>query len=113
MKILDFISIHAAHAGSDRSIKFTADRPAISIHAAHAGSDQAPYPFNLALVVFQSTLPMRAATDNPDMLIGELKISIHAAHAGSDLCYEDEPHRRLISIHAAHAGSDEIKINAF
>ena len=33
---------------------------------------------------FQSTLPMRAATDNPDMLIGELKISIHAAHAGSD-----------------------------
>ena len=34
----------------------------ISIHAAHAGSDSCLYKYQAKLEIFQSTLPMRAAT---------------------------------------------------
>ena len=56
----------------------------ISIHAAHAGSDGEQSCFPNILLVFQSTLPMRAATQGSPALFAKLQISIHAAHAGSD-----------------------------
>ena len=79
----------------------------ISIHAAHAGSDVQLYLNPVFKPVFQSTLPMRAATYgvtiykprwedfNPRCPCGQRRfflgefngffnISIHAAHAGSD-----------------------------
>ena len=123
------ISIHAPHAGSD-AVRGSAWRGgAISIHAPHAGSDDPGKPeapgarhFNprspcgerpsggmpwhrrcqfqstlpmrgatdvlhpwTTLVAFQSTLPMRGATTVfPRMAIGD-DISIHAPHAGSDV----------------------------
>ena len=80
------ISIHAAHAGSDRyggarartvTLSFQSTLPmraatgvylknsmsiTISIHAAHAGSDLTIFKTNMSDILFQSTLPMRAAT---------------------------------------------------
>ena len=78
---------------------------------------------------FQSTLPMRGATERDLASWRDRGISIHAPHAGSDLrrqlrrrlrpyfnprspCGERLEHRELddddvvISIHAPHAGSD-------
>ena len=60
--ILDKISIHAAHAGSDAERLYYAGLCKISIHAAHAGSDQYGKFLNRQRKIFQSTLPMRAAT---------------------------------------------------
>ena len=68
--------------------------------------------------IFQSTLPMRGATDMGLPSNQYLQISIHAPHAGSDRRQnstsriykrgEDSPVYGLaeISIHAPHAGSD-------
>ena len=55
---------------------------------------------------FQSTLPMRGAT-NPLITLdwGNL-ISIHAPHAGSDVSDSSINQVDNISIHAPHAGSD-------
>ena len=57
----------------------------ISIHAPHAGSDKSKGGVFLWADQFQSTLPMRGATiiaSTKEQCIG---ISIHAPHAGSDL----------------------------
>ena len=78
----------------------------ISIHAAHAGSDLISKKRTCILIIFQSTLPMRAATILDDGAWKKVKISIHAAHAGSDLFFFLEGKMEKISIHAAHAGSD-------
>ena len=123
----------------------------ISIHAPRAGSDgyagqenQSFVDFNprspcgerqvhlippLQHLQFQSTLPVRGATDQTVKVINRLKISIHAPRAGSDVkvsfpeflvCYFNPRspcgERRfdggynlvivLISIHAPRAGSD-------
>ena len=58
-----FISIHAAHAGSDRNkLKAANLDEYISIHAAHEGCDL-KVGLGFALEIpFQSTQPMRAAT---------------------------------------------------
>ena len=82
---LQVISIHAAHAGSDRGKRCAGFGECISIHAAHAGSDGA------------------------FVKIGVLEdvISIHAAHAGSDEALTKAKQQSAISIHAAHAGSDD------
>ena len=79
------ISIHAAHAGSD--IHFT-----ITVNTSHkfqstlpmrAATNKTRHTINRHR--FQSTLPMRAAT-KASVTVDNLKlISIHAAHAGSDL----------------------------
>ena len=64
------ISIHAAHAGSDYAADFRqASAQAISIHAAHAGSDMPPTLDRQAHKRFQSTLPMRAATEVEDGIL--------------------------------------------
>ena len=56
----------------------------ISIHAPHAGSD--PWiPSAHMLTEFQSTLPMRGATIIYDALAPVAIISIHAPHAGSEV----------------------------
>ena len=56
--------------------------------------------------IFQSTLPMRGATELAKKLNGTEAISIHAPHAGSDRWTGLSGDRGLISIHAPHAGSD-------
>ena len=56
----------------------------ISIHASHAGCDSQATEVIMAMIKFQSTHPMRDATE----LAGNCKnyriISIHASHAGCD-----------------------------
>ena len=101
----EVISIHAPHAGSDYQEYLAVAPVMISIHAPHAGSDSAD-PKDFCLTKFQSTLPMRGATQgtidvidpgdfNPRSPCGErqegqmnetdlMHISIHAPHAGSD-----------------------------
>ena len=148
-----WISIHAPHAGSDCSGLVSGPKRRISIHAPHAGSDRVPGPggtvqhdFNprspcgerpvkagtlTADALFQSTLPMRGATNgswftgiptrdfNPRSPCGERPevpkwtliggaISIHAPHAGSDMQFTAVVTSFEISIHAPHAGSDDL-----
>ena len=127
--LLRSISIHAPRAGSDFGVQAFIFRPYISIHAPRAGSDcyvaglprKAKYfnprspcgerlvsplhliftaPFQSTLPVrgatdftfifvhsrlkFQSTLPVRGATDPSALFCGLVDISIHAPRAGSD-----------------------------
>ena len=56
---------------------------------------------------FQSTLPMRGATQIKPPMSAYFFISIHAPHAGSDLVHSTDGGGRSISIHAPHAGSDD------
>ena len=78
----------------------------ISIHAAHAGCDLRFDNFALASLVFQSTQPMRAATEAAYEKVKKESISIHAAHAGCDKLHQKVYYIITISIHAAHAGCD-------
>ena len=56
----------------------------ISIHAPRAGSDLSGHGFRYADNAFQSTLPVRGATEWKDLHTSNIKISIHAPRAGSD-----------------------------
>ena len=56
----------------------------ISIHAPHAGCDSEKHSFNGMIREFQSTHPMRGATDDEEDEDEEEEISIHAPHAGCD-----------------------------
>jgi len=79
-----FVSIHAAHAGSDTAHLERRHRLRVSIHAAHAGSDARLLLDLVPVVLFQSTLPTRAATTREGKPEPVASVSIHAAHAGSD-----------------------------
>jgi len=57
----------------------------ISIHAPHAGCDQNSGLKSSEKKQFQSTHPMRGATELRAEKLGEEAISIHAPHAGCDL----------------------------
>ena len=78
------ISIHAAREGGDQKeeIDYTADR--ISIHAAREGGDQGVWLWMSSLVQFQSTPPVKAATNTRHCNFGTTVISIHAAREGGD-----------------------------
>ena len=56
--------------------------------------------------LFQSTLPLRGATDRPDLMDKVSQISIHAPLTGSDIQQRDIPLPLPISIHAPLTGSD-------
>ena len=120
------ISIHAPHAGSEMFKKYAKPLTDISIHAPHAGSDQKGIGIGFD-VAFQSTLPMRGATDhlheagcrsyfNPRSPCGErlklpLMINLDTYFNPRSPCGErftDCRRRRrvAISIHAPHAGSE-------
>ena len=57
---------------------------------------------------FQSTLPVRGATNACAFCDNECKISIHAPRAGSDPELKLLHHIANISIHAPRAGSDDV-----
>ena len=123
------ISIHTPHAGSDVVHAFVDGRGVvISIHTPHAGSDSYGRISISSLLRFQSTLPMRGATNPVNLPRAGRTISIHTPHAGSDdqqgyntgQLPDFNPHspcgerrsisaftyRDRISIHTPHAGSD-------
>ena len=128
-----FISIHAPRAGRDHG-KHTSLRPlSISIHAPRAGRDyidlttnkkedqhfnpRAPCGARLLCIGrgdrvdgFQSTRPVRGATDCNNFVTCELDISIHAPRAGRDGAFLAPPYVRIISIHAPRAGRDPFQV---
>ena len=84
LTIIDGISIHTPHAGSDHQTRYQARlQPHFNPH-----SPCGERPQKLAAMMegwtFQSTLPMRGATDIPHVQRFEINISIHTPHAGSD-----------------------------
>ena len=105
---LEFISIHAPHAGRDLQCFLRLQVGEISIHAPHAGRDEGGYRGLAIYFTFQSTRPMRGATlcrQRVGLLFG---ISIHAPHAGRDLgAVRGHGVVQMISIHAPHAGRDK------
>ena len=84
------------------------DTPAlgISIHAPHAGRDVLGQRGDAIHDGFQSTRPMRGATEFPRRPAGTHPISIHAPHAGRDKKQHKQSYGGIISIHAPHAGRD-------
>ena len=123
------ISIHAPHAGRDDILcLFFLVATNISIHAPHAGRDSRGMDLKSRLeylkprapcgarrinvkivdelILFQSTRPMRGATDAALRRRYLHDISIHAPHAGRDVGHFVKPYIREISIHAPHAGRD-------
>ena len=79
------ISIHAPRAGSDAQPKKHINlRRHISIHAPRAGSDVDLVVLIAEFSLFQSTLPVRGATQQRETLKVDNEISIHAPRAGSD-----------------------------
>ncbi len=80
-----FISIHAAREGGDG--KSCANEPrkrTISIHAAREGGDSKICERTTYCPPFQSTPPVKAATDAVINIRKRLYISIHAAREGGD-----------------------------
>ena len=64
-------------------------------------------PFHVGVTqLFQSTLPLRGATQHPRKLVAKVRISIHTPLAGSDDATMSAMKSRRISIHTPLAGSD-------
>ena len=101
------ISIHAPHAGCDTKSNthaktfqyFNPRTPCGVRHFSERPKD--------AKNVFQSTHPMRGATQNNPQVAQMIDISIHAPHAGCDRGSVLSAFIRSISIHAPHAGCDD------
>ena len=100
------ISIHAPREGSDRALWAVESMGTISIHAPREGSDAPGGEDRQADAVFQSTLPVRGATQETGDRRPRSIISIHAPREGSDAtaCAVSRP--TIISIHAPREGSD-------
>ena len=82
----------------------------ISIHAPHAGCDRSGTRYFYNIKVFQSTHPIRGATSITRVRFVRLFISIHAPHTGCDRSIMDYYFTQEISIHAPHTGCDEYPI---
>ena len=82
----------------------------ISIHAPREGSDPFAPAHRLHPAQFQSTLPVRGATDRHDRRRHYIPISIHAPREGSDAGEQvTKTPEQMISIHAPREGSDSIR----
>ena len=79
------ISIHAPHAGCDELYRMNDSTYRISIHAPHAGCDARTRFSTNSSAEFQSTHPMRGATEKAIAACTDVYISIHAPHAGCDI----------------------------
>ena len=100
------ISIHAPLTGSDRTA-------AIIRHSWMHFNPRSPYGERLTITVqerecriFQSTLPLRGATDSIANCSFQIRISIHAPLTGSDPQGDSPARIDEISIHAPLTGSD-------
>ena len=104
------ISIHAAREGGD--LRVVADKPKglISIHAAREGGDHTPTFKRLIIFKFQSTPPVKAATNSILLKLHVAGISIHAAREGGDDSKSARMAALFISIHAAREGGDQLCI---
>ena len=78
------ISIHAPRAGSDKSASFCAVRPVIFQSTLPVRGATDYFVLGRVCGIFQSTLPVRGATEIKIITVKQDKISIHAPRAGSD-----------------------------
>ena len=103
----EFISIHAPREGCDQTVGRPGLVHGISIHAPREGCDFPDRPHRRTFHVFQSTHPVRGATDALDLSQRVLHISIHAPREGCDHVLGSFLfiHER-ISIHAPREGCD-------
>ena len=102
----DSISIHAPHAGSDSG---TLSRPCLASYFNPRSPCGERLPIDLysaCATIFQSTLPMRGATDFSDALDDFWTFQSTLPMRGATLWAKFEPRNDQISIHAPHAGSD-------
>ena len=95
------ISIHAPLAGCDRLRCARAKMDDISIHAPLAGCDSTTGSTSIARILFQSTHPLRGATDDSDWYAICWNISIHAPLAGCDREHDRET-KWLIKFQSTH-----------
>ncbi len=77
------VSIHAPREGSDGASKVSVNLAPVSIHAPREGSDQEEFPY-VKIYGFQSTPPVRGATDMVAAIKAVEDVSIHAPREGSD-----------------------------
>ena len=82
-KVALVISIHAPRAGRDVPELSGSGDGSISIHAPRAGRDKGWHVYTNMEDVFQSTRPVRGATDK-NLFRDDGSISIHAPRAGRD-----------------------------
>ncbi len=100
------VSIHAPREGSDTVRVQVGHGVTVSIHAPREGSDEIRVATFSSVSLFQSTPPVRGATEDPGPQVDRAEVSIHAPREGSD-----DNRRRLeeagpVSIHAPREGSD-------
>ena len=111
------ISLHAPLAGCDNASRNLRKPIEISIHAPLAGCDAAGWGQADTASKFQSTHPLRGATQAAALIpLRRPKISIHAPLAGCDNVNGNDLRIIRISIHAPLAGCDSKnaqKIRAF
>ena len=108
--VLD-ISIHAPREGSDVSRKTLSAWRRISIHAPREGSDKRIHIIIIRPLLFQSTLPVKGATQNIFPVLRSIIISIHAPREGSDRSNPGRLSCPAISIHAPREGSDSRSVS--
>ena len=107
-KVLDYVSIHAPHAGRDGSLSTGASDSLCFNPRAPCGARPAMFRNHRSRHLFQSTRPMRGATTVLEDLPIVIQVSIHAPHAGRDLLSQGQVLRNCVSIHAPHAGRDPV-----
>ena len=100
------ISIHAAREGGDLCNWHKCRSQNISIHAAREGGDPFVGLSFFYCGLFQSTPPVKAATEVLFFNFNVKTISIHAAREGGDSSGMSFPNKCNISIHAAREGGD-------
>ena len=101
------ISIHAPRAGSDREPNlFETLYSAISIHAPRAGSDVTLIIFSRSVCGFQSTLPVRGATQVHQVVVAAQIFQSTLPVRGATTALSTQSLTATISIHAPRAGSD-------
>ena len=106
MTYADFISIHAPHAGRDQCVVGQKNARRNFNPRAPCGARPPKGGTKVVTDRFQSTRPMRGATDRRPRTADRVSISIHAPHAGRDSTGTSPLVRSIISIHAPHAGRD-------
>jgi len=82
---LNIISIHAPHAGCDVSTNLINNLSGYFNPRTPCGVRHIDIIFGIILMPFQSTHPMRGATNLKDLPYFVVYISIHAPHAGCDV----------------------------
>ncbi len=107
------ISIHAPHAGCDaRTPASGSRRPDFNPRTPCGVRPWSCLPCGPPRP-FQSTHPMRGATNHATKKSNAVSISIHAPHAGCDISPRTPRTRRRISIHAPHAGCDVLEYDKY